>query len=98
MQYYIQKTLSLPFEKALDRVRQALGGEGFGVLAEIDVEQQLHSPVNSAIVEPEIECSHGKADYHKDRRYDALSEGSSRRFRRLDSGGHGDWGGTGGRG
>ncbi len=46
MQYYIQKTLSLPFEKALDRVKQALGSEGFGVLTEIDVKETMKKKLN----------------------------------------------------
>ena len=42
MQYYIQKTLPLPFEKALSRVKEALGAEGFGVLTEIDVKETMN--------------------------------------------------------
>jgi len=39
MQYYMQKTVSLTFEKALERVKEELGKEGFGVLTEIDVRE-----------------------------------------------------------
>ncbi len=40
-QYYIRKTLSVPFDAALEKVRQALGSEGFGVLTEIDVRETM---------------------------------------------------------
>ncbi|MGO9410715.1 MAG: DUF302 domain-containing protein [Spirochaetia bacterium] len=46
MQYYIQKTLPLPFEKALSRVKEALGAEGFGVLTEIDVKETMKKKLN----------------------------------------------------
>ena len=41
MKYYIQKALSMPFEKALERVREELKKEGFGVLTEIDVRDTM---------------------------------------------------------
>ncbi len=41
MQYYITKTLAVPFDKALEKVKQALSGEGFGVLTEIDVRETM---------------------------------------------------------
>ncbi|MGA2377997.1 MAG: DUF302 domain-containing protein [Spirochaetia bacterium] len=41
MQYYMQKIVSLTFEKALERVKEELGKEGFGVLTEIDVRETL---------------------------------------------------------
>ena len=41
MQYYMQKTLSLSFEEALERVKEELKKEGFGVLTEIDVRETL---------------------------------------------------------
>ncbi len=42
MSYYIAKTLDgVSFEEAVDRVRQALAAEGFGVLTEIDVKATL---------------------------------------------------------
>lgn len=37
MAYYYTKTLSLSFEAALDRVREELKDEGFGIITEIDV-------------------------------------------------------------
>ncbi len=41
MEYYIQKTVSLGFDAALDRVREELKKEGFGVLTEIDVRDTM---------------------------------------------------------
>jgi uncharacterized protein (DUF302 family) len=41
MQYYMQKIVSLTFKKALERVKEELGKEGFGVLTEIDVRETL---------------------------------------------------------
>jgi uncharacterized protein (DUF302 family) len=46
MQYYVQKTLSLPFDRALDRVKEGLKAEGFGVLTEIDVRDTLKKKLN----------------------------------------------------
>jgi uncharacterized protein (DUF302 family) len=39
--YYLKRRVSLDFEDALAAVREALSEEGFGVLAEIDVEAAL---------------------------------------------------------
>ena len=41
MKYYIQKTLSMTFDAAMDRVREELKKEGFGVLTEIDVRDTM---------------------------------------------------------
>lgn len=41
MSYYFSKTLSLPFEDAVARAREALVAEGFGVITEIDVQKTL---------------------------------------------------------
>jgi uncharacterized protein (DUF302 family) len=41
MSYYFSKTLSLPFDKAVERVVGALKEQGFGVLTEIDVQATL---------------------------------------------------------
>lgn len=46
MSYSLQKTLSIPFEKALLRVRECLGSEGFGVLTEIDMRETLKKKLN----------------------------------------------------
>lgn len=35
--YGMTRTIDLPYEQAVERTRQALGAEGFGVLTEIDV-------------------------------------------------------------
>ena len=41
MQYHFSKTLDLPFDKAVDRVTEALKQEGFGILTQIDVKETL---------------------------------------------------------
>ena len=42
MSYYFAKTVSVPFEEAVDRVKAELKNEGFGVMTEIDVQKTLH--------------------------------------------------------
>ena len=46
MAYYIQKSLSMPFAKALERVREELQKEGFGVLTEIDMKETMKKKLN----------------------------------------------------
>ena len=41
MSYYFNKTLDLPFDQAVERVKAELKKDGFGVLTEIDVEKTL---------------------------------------------------------
>ncbi len=41
MSYYFNKTLALPFDEAIDRVKAELKKDGFGVLTEIDVRTTL---------------------------------------------------------
>ncbi len=41
MTYYFARTLDMPFDAAVARVVEALGGEGFGVLSDIDVSATL---------------------------------------------------------
>ena len=39
--YGLMKKLDLPYDEALERVKEALESEGFGVLTEIDVKDTL---------------------------------------------------------
>ena len=39
--YGMTRTVDLPYEQAVERVREALGKEGFGVLSEIDISATL---------------------------------------------------------
>jgi len=41
MSYYFDKTVALPFDEAVERVKGELKKEGFGVLTEIDVRKTL---------------------------------------------------------
>jgi uncharacterized protein (DUF302 family) len=41
MDYYVSKTVNLPFGEAVERVTECLQEEGFGVLTEIDVQATL---------------------------------------------------------
>jgi uncharacterized protein (DUF302 family) len=41
MSYHFSKTIGLPFDQAIRRVTEALKGEGFGVLTDIDVTATL---------------------------------------------------------
>lgn len=41
IQYGMTTTVNLPWERAVERTREALGEEGFGVLSEIDVRATL---------------------------------------------------------
>lgn len=41
IQYGMTTTVDLPYERAVERTREALGTEGFGVLSEIDVRTTL---------------------------------------------------------
>ncbi|RAQ97234.1 DUF302 domain-containing protein [Thermogemmatispora tikiterensis] len=40
--YGFGTTLALPYEQAIERIKEALKAEGFGVLTEIDVRRTLH--------------------------------------------------------
>ncbi|MGI9067077.1 MAG: DUF302 domain-containing protein [Pyrinomonadaceae bacterium] len=39
--YGFSKTVALPYEEAIEKVRAALKEEGFGVLSEIDIQEKL---------------------------------------------------------
>lgn len=41
MAYYINKTITANFDRAVELVTEALKTEGFGVLSEIDIQQKL---------------------------------------------------------
>ncbi len=41
MSYYFSKTIALPFDEAVERVKAELKKDGFGVLTEIDVRKTL---------------------------------------------------------
>ena len=42
MRYGMSRTVELPHAEALQRTREALQTQGFGVLCEIDIQQKLH--------------------------------------------------------
>ena len=44
--YGLSTTVPLPYDQALTRTREALAGEGFGVLTEIDVAATLRTKLN----------------------------------------------------
>lgn len=46
MTYYFAKTIDAAFEDAVNRTRDALKHEGFGVITEIDVQKTLKSKID----------------------------------------------------
>ncbi len=45
MSYYFNKTVALPFDEAVERVKAELKKDGFGVLTEIDVQKTLKEKI-----------------------------------------------------
>lgn len=41
MSYYFNRTLELPFEKAVEKVKEELKKEGFGIMTTIDVRETI---------------------------------------------------------
>ena len=48
MSYYFAKTVALPFDEAVERVKAELKKDGFGVLTEIDVRKTLQEKLGVA--------------------------------------------------
>jgi uncharacterized protein (DUF302 family) len=46
IQYGMTVTVDLPYDRAVERTREALGAEGFGVLTEIDVRATLRKKLD----------------------------------------------------
>lgn len=46
MEYGLSKTVSLSFEKAIEKITDELKKEGFGILTEIDVKETLKNKLN----------------------------------------------------
>ncbi len=46
MKYGFSKTVSLPYEQAIEKITEELKKEGFGVLTEIDVKETLKKKLN----------------------------------------------------
>ena len=46
MSYYVSKKVHIPFEKAVEKIKEELKKEGFGILTEIDVKSTLKKKLN----------------------------------------------------
>lgn len=46
MNYYFNKTVSLPFDSAIEKVTEELKKDGFGILTEIDVKATIKKKLN----------------------------------------------------
>ncbi|MBN1549987.1 DUF302 domain-containing protein [bacterium] len=44
--YYISKTVSVPFDRAIERLIEALAEHGFGILSDIDVTAKMKEKLN----------------------------------------------------
>jgi uncharacterized protein (DUF302 family) len=49
MSYYLNRSLQIPFDAAVQRVTEELGKEGFGVLSDIDVRATLKKKLNADV-------------------------------------------------
>ncbi|MCB0430097.1 MAG: DUF302 domain-containing protein [Flavobacteriales bacterium] len=49
MAYYFSKTLHTTFDEGIQRVRDALMAEGFGVLTDIDIQDTLHKKLDASL-------------------------------------------------
>ncbi|RPJ03511.1 MAG: DUF302 domain-containing protein [Candidatus Aminicenantes bacterium] len=45
MSYYFNKTVALPFDEAVERVKAELKKDGFGIMTEIDVQKTLKDKI-----------------------------------------------------
>lgn len=46
MNYYVARTVRIPFEAAVARVEEALKEEGFGVVSQIDIRETLKRKID----------------------------------------------------
>lgn len=46
MKYYISKNMNSSFDAAIEKVKESLKAEGFGVLCEIDIHEKLKEKLN----------------------------------------------------
>jgi uncharacterized protein (DUF302 family) len=46
MSYYISRTIDVPFDLAVQRIRELLAQQGFGILTEIDVQATLKKKID----------------------------------------------------
>ena len=47
MSYYFSRTLSLPFDEAVERTTSALKEEGFGIITSIDLKETFKQKINA---------------------------------------------------
>ncbi len=52
MKYYFEKTLTCSFDKAIDRVTEALQEEGFGVITEVEMDVILKEKLKDVEIKP----------------------------------------------
>lgn len=46
MNYYIEKTLNTDFDSAVEKTKEALSQQGFGILSEIDIDEKLKAKLD----------------------------------------------------